>query len=96
MLSIKWKYLFESVAINIYVLEFANTGGGNFAKARVQDVIGPRELGGNAAAFILDEYVASGTNAGKIKEVIKADLKYTEIPKYTGRNKKTFMLRYED
>ena len=85
--------------VSAYVAEYANNTG-NYAKISLIDVASPPSS--TTAKFVVDEFIkgfnpdvgeSGGTVAGKIKTVVEADLKYSEIPVYTSRGKKTYPLR---
>jgi hypothetical protein len=86
--------------VSAYVAEYANNTG-NYAKISLIDVTSSPSS--TTAKFVADEFIkgfnpdaAAGegaTVAGKIKTIVEADLKYSEIPVYTSRGKKTYPLR---
>lgn len=85
--------------VSAYVAEFANNTG-NYAKISLIDVTSPPSS--TTAKFAVDEFIKGFNSdvgddgasvAGKIKTIIEADLKYSEIPTYTSRGKKPYSLR---
>ena len=81
-----------------YVLDYANTASsGEFAKIRLQDVRG--RAGVTNPEFVVGEYITSfdaiagATVASRIKSVVAADLRYSQIPEYKSSSNKLFPLR---
>jgi hypothetical protein len=68
-----------------HVVDYANTtGGGAYAKVRLEGVTGTFEVG---------NWVRSGTSAGKVRSVTTSDLKYSDIPKYKNPSGDVYLLR---